>query len=1821
MSEGTIDELRIEVESDASAAQSSIRALAADVGVLKSALSGGTSDLSAFAKDINALKDAKVSPTVGTQLHAIAEAANSLGSSANNITALAQGLSGLNGLKVSSSIGSQLSKIAAATSGLDTAGMGEAGAAIASIASGVSGLSGVKISSSVANQIRSIAKAIPELNSVDIDTAQFDRLNVALSSLSTIPKSNITSLVNALRKLPEAAAGLHSLDFASFASDCQRLSAALGTLPTKLESVGSGLRALRSASVGSMSGAASEGNALSESLGRIVGIGAGVAGVVASFQQASQAVSYCVTQVNSYIEDMNIFNVALGSYASNAQTYAERVASVMGINVQDWMRNQGVYDTMAQGMGIATDRAKEMSQQLTQLSYDISSYYNISVEDASTKVQAGLAGQLRPLRQLGYDLSDARLKEDALGWGISQNVDTMTQAQKATLRYKEMLSQCTFVQGDMSRTLASPANQLRILQAQFEVTARAVGEAFLPALTAIVPIAIAVMRVIEKLASALAAITGGKVIAGINYSSNKSGTKTSLAGPKAKAAAPAAMGAKAAGPALTAGAPLMSAVSPLMAATAPVLGVAATGGSGETAAVKSLTMSFDQLAISAATAAKKIKEIRDYTLSLDELHVNDPYETASSGSSGGGGSGGGAGGGVGGAGIDTGALDALDLDLPTYDFLGAAQNMTDGILSEMMSGVDKAGTIMQPLVGMFADVCNRIAAQAKGLDIAGAFGGAVLAGLTAFSAFGIQATTILGNILVAFTVPETFTLALATVTQLFLTLSTGIDAAGSFLRGFTNLAVVPAVAWIGSELRGAMVLVIDVAQQWQTWFSNNCDALGRLGGALGQGTSLVLGFAAALATPILNAIAGTVEGISSAVMGLATMLVSLGQATPIVQGLGVVLGAYIVNQAVIAGVSLLGTAFELMGNRVLASSTTATAQAGSLGTALKGTLGEAFANTSAMARTFNSVVSGSRETRQSSVSETATFRTGLASLASNTARAAEAQMGFASHLGTLKAKLAAAKTQVQASTESITSDTRATKANGEGLTLASRLREKYKTATQAAKDAEIAATAATGTSKASLKEQAGLLGTAAAQTVVATGTKGAYTIAQIAANVAETAGAAASSLLAAAMDAIPGMALVSILGALVPLLGNMVSGFVNWLATSTPLAPLFSGINSVLSALGITTSDTASDTQDATDATDANTQAAQEQADQLKQTTSSIEDYAKSHGWLKDAMDANGVRADDLAAKVGGDEDAFDDAAQAADDFATATVNDFGKIDESSQISVDEMVDSLNSNVAATADWSANLQTLMSETGLGAQSNFIKALEEGGPTKYSKTLRDLVADGNEDARAQIVADDKQIGTEGYQSFVAGVNNNGDTSDLTKAMAGLSTAAAKSTTLHDPDFRASGEASGTAYNDGLASTTDAGNKQGQAVQTATVQGMNGGAGYDAAKSAGRNLSGGYFDGITEAANENMGSMAAVRQTIIDSLNGGNGYNEALSAGKNLGGGFCDGIDTVGKRAVNEAASMMRKAVEGFNRGAGYKQANDAGRNMSGGYCDGIESYGSKVHATGSDLADTAVGGLGSRHGAAEDAGRNLGGGFGDGISDTRYTLANVGSDVAQQVVAGLGSKHWGAYDAGRNLAGGFGDGVGSMGLFWVGSDRGQDAVNGMGDHYWGAYDAGKNLDWGMVNGINAQSGAVYWAAHRVGERAVQGSHDGAQEGSPSKATFQQGKWFDMGMINGIDYMADDVATSAGSMAKGAITAANPSASFALRSGALSLGTPAVSVSSSSSQTFTFDQDRLFDTIERAMVSAIEKKSGVFTTELDGVDVGKRIDYAMKKAGEW
>lgn len=478
-----------------------------------------------------------------------------------------------------SSVTKQLNGLSKAVNSLNTSSLSKIDG-FARALRNLQGIGNIKISASIGNQIKNISSALANLNVGD-SASKITQLVGALKPLETLGKNNFGSIVNSLKKLPDVFKTLQSIDVGAFSSKIRELATALKPLADEMQKVSNGFAAFPSRIQKLIAENERLFNSNNKTGTSYINLWAKMRMAYTGIKTAARIIGSCIKKMNEYIENVNLFNVSMGEYAKEAGEYAEKVGEVMGIDPGEWMRNQGMFMTLATGFGIVSDRAYIMSKNLTQLGYDLSSFFNISYEDAMAKLQSGIAGELEPLRRIGYDLSQARLQQEAYTLGINKKLSAMTQAEKAELRYYAIMNQVTMAQGDMARTLSAPSNQLRILSAQFTQAGRAIGSIFIPMLNAILPYAIAAAKVIRILASAIASLFGF-TLPDVDYS-----------------------------------------------------GIGASIGGAADAA--------GDLGSGLGDAADNAKKLQKYTMGFDELNVIDP--TSADGSSGGGGGGVGGGGG------------------------------------------------------------------------------------------------------------------------------------------------------------------------------------------------------------------------------------------------------------------------------------------------------------------------------------------------------------------------------------------------------------------------------------------------------------------------------------------------------------------------------------------------------------------------------------------------------------------------------------------------------------------------------------------------------------------------------------------------------------------------------------------------------------------------------------------------------------------------------------------------------------------------------------------------------------------------------------------------------------------------------------------------------------------------------------------------------------------------------------------------------------------------------------------------------------------------
>ena len=486
---------------------------------------------------------------------------------------------------------------------------------------------GIKIDGNIATTLNSLSrldKVVNGLNTKNVDAFSKGIRNLAeaMKPLEKIGKSDLGKTLNSLSDISKVISKLDQADLGKFGGQMNQISSAMAPLaqnsnqlsdvfskmPSAVASASKSLDAYNSKS----RGAKTHTGGLFSAISSLV---SGARGIHSTFSSLNSTFGFFYNESAEYIEQLNLFNVAMGSAAQSASAFAQKVSDAMGIDPGKWMEYQGTLNMMIEGFGVASDKAQIMSQNLTQLSYDYSSLMNVDVSTAFDKIQSAMSGQIKGLKEYGNNVSVAMVKQTGLKYGLQGNVSTWDQNTQAIMRYITIMNNASKVDvfNDMARTINTPSNAVRILAQQFNLLRRAVGNIASVFATAVIPYIQVAVELLNKFANFVAGLFGFKLPT-IDYSGLEKGS----------------------------------------------------------GAMDDMADSAKDAGSSVGGATKKVKDLKKelQTLGFDELNIlNSPKNDSDSGGSGGGSGGGGIGGG---AGIG-------DIDLPQYDFLKGLKKDTDEI--------------------------------------------------------------------------------------------------------------------------------------------------------------------------------------------------------------------------------------------------------------------------------------------------------------------------------------------------------------------------------------------------------------------------------------------------------------------------------------------------------------------------------------------------------------------------------------------------------------------------------------------------------------------------------------------------------------------------------------------------------------------------------------------------------------------------------------------------------------------------------------------------------------------------------------------------------------------------------------------------------------------------------------------------------------------------------------------------------------------------------------------------------------------------------------
>lgn len=235
-----------------------------------------------------------------------------------------------------------------------------------------------------------------------------------------------------------------------------------------------------------------------------------VGAVVASVLSIGAIVAFgksCIDLGSNLAEVQNVVDVTFGSMSGRVDAFAKDAAKSFGLSETMAKKYMGTYGAMAKSFGIAGNAGYEMSAAITGLTGDVASFYNLSQDEAYTKLKSIFTGETESLKDLGVVMTQTALDQYALNEGLGKTTNKMTEQEKVLLRYRFVMSQLSDASGDFARTSNSWANQVRVLQLQFESLKATIGQGLINVFTPVITVINAILEKLQTLANYFKAFT------------------------------------------------------------------------------------------------------------------------------------------------------------------------------------------------------------------------------------------------------------------------------------------------------------------------------------------------------------------------------------------------------------------------------------------------------------------------------------------------------------------------------------------------------------------------------------------------------------------------------------------------------------------------------------------------------------------------------------------------------------------------------------------------------------------------------------------------------------------------------------------------------------------------------------------------------------------------------------------------------------------------------------------------------------------------------------------------------------------------------------------------------------------------------------------------------------------------------------------------------------------------------------------------------------------------------------------------------------------
>lgn len=542
-----IDELQIKIKADSAKASDSIDKLASSLDSLGKSLSFDTSKLSNIASGIRSMSDA---------------ATGFKGAKSKEITSLATALSKFSNVDTSSFYGisaamKNLAEGMKDTKTIDTSGILNTAAALSKMG-GTLATVGTSNLVKIKDDLAYFVKGMNSVGALNFDTTGLSNLIKSISKLglanstqatANLPQisaqlqnfvrqmnkigelkfdmTNMSSLVTSISRLGSVASGRAVNNIPLLADNLKYLFETLSKAPNVSANIIRMTEALANlAKTGASSGRAAT------SLGKSLNIFSGSANkaksssfsLAAAFGKlyasywllfrAFSKIKDAIDISSSLTEVENVVRTTFGNYEKLIQDFSKTSIQDFGMSELTAKQVASRFQAMGTAMGFSQGKMADMSLQLTKLTADMASFYDMEQSDVARNLQAVFTGETEPLRKYGLDLTQATLKEWAMKQGLDADISSMTQAEKTMLRYQYVMANTAAAQGDFARTSDTWANQVRILKQSFEQLAAIIGGALINAFKPFVRTLNAVMQKVIAFATtvtnALGSIFGWK---------------------------------------------------------------------------------------------------------------------------------------------------------------------------------------------------------------------------------------------------------------------------------------------------------------------------------------------------------------------------------------------------------------------------------------------------------------------------------------------------------------------------------------------------------------------------------------------------------------------------------------------------------------------------------------------------------------------------------------------------------------------------------------------------------------------------------------------------------------------------------------------------------------------------------------------------------------------------------------------------------------------------------------------------------------------------------------------------------------------------------------------------------------------------------------------------------------------------------------------------------------------------------------------------------------------------------------------------------------